>query len=95
MTNRPPEQEQLDDIDTMSETTTDMIQLSASRVGKAINKPLKSRILSPPQVQERTSVKTAKRPYENDHGIKKQKLGQDRPISHFDKQGREIHDQRS
>ena len=33
--------------DTMSEITTDMIQQSASRVAKAINKPLKSRISSP------------------------------------------------
>ncbi|KAK2164193.1 hypothetical protein NP493_1428g00036 [Ridgeia piscesae] len=37
---------ELDDIDTMSETITDMIQQSAS-VAKAINKPLKSRISSP------------------------------------------------
>ena len=32
----------LDDIDTMSETITDMIQQSASGVAKTINKPLKS-----------------------------------------------------
>ena len=36
--------QELDDIDTMSETITDMIQQSASRVAKAINKPLKSRL---------------------------------------------------
>ena len=39
--------QELDDIDTMSEAITDMIQQSASRVPKAINKALKSRILSP------------------------------------------------
>ena len=39
----------LDDIATMSETTKDMIQQCASRVAKAINKPLKSRISSPTQ----------------------------------------------
>ena len=33
----------------MSEAITDMIQQSASRVAKAINKPLKSRISSPTQ----------------------------------------------
>ena len=40
-------QQELDDIDTTRETITDMIQQSASRVAKAINKPLKSRISSP------------------------------------------------
>ena len=35
------------DIDTMNETITDMIQKSASRVAKVINKPLESRISSP------------------------------------------------
>ena len=39
--------QELDDIDTMSATITYMIQQSASRVAKAINKPLKSRISSP------------------------------------------------
>ena len=43
MTRRLPEQE-LDDIDTMSETITDMILQSESRVTEAINKPVKSRI---------------------------------------------------
>ena len=38
---------ELDDIDTMSEAITDMIQQSASRVATAITKPLKSRISSP------------------------------------------------
>ena len=32
--------QELDDIDTMSETIIDMIQQSVRRVGKAINKPL-------------------------------------------------------
>ena len=36
--------QELDDIDTMSETITDTIQQSASRVAKAINTPHKSRI---------------------------------------------------
>ena len=39
--------QELDDIDTMSEAITHMIQYSASRVAKAINKPQKSRISSP------------------------------------------------
>ena len=39
--------QKLDDIDTLSETITDMIQQSMSRVAKAINKPLPSRISSP------------------------------------------------
>ena len=34
--------QELDDIDTMSETITDIIQQSASRVPKAINRPHKS-----------------------------------------------------
>ena len=38
---------ELHDIDTMSETITDMIQQSASRVAKATKKPLKSRISLP------------------------------------------------
>ena len=38
---------ELDDIDTMSETITDMIQQSTSREATAVNKPLKSRIPSP------------------------------------------------
>ena len=38
--------QELDDIDTMSETISDMIQQRASRVSRAINKPLKSRISS-------------------------------------------------
>jgi len=37
---------ELDDIDTMSETITDLIQQSSTRVAKAINKTLKSRISS-------------------------------------------------
>ena len=37
-----------DDIDTMSETITDMIQQSASRAAKAINKPQKLRISPTP-----------------------------------------------
>ena len=36
-----------DDIDTMNETITYMIEQNASRVAKAINKLLKSRISSP------------------------------------------------
>ena len=39
--------QELYDIDTMCETITDMIQQSASRVAKTINKPLKSRISLP------------------------------------------------
>ena len=41
--------QELDDIGTMSQTITDMIHQSAStsRVAKAINTPLKSRISSP------------------------------------------------
>ena len=39
--------QELDDIDTMSETITYNIQQSASRVAKTIDKPLKSRISSP------------------------------------------------
>ena len=38
-----------DDIDIMSEPITHMIQQSASRVAKAINKPHKSRVSSPTQ----------------------------------------------
>ena len=38
---------ELDDIDAMSESITFMIQQSASRVAKAINKSLKLRISSP------------------------------------------------
>ena len=41
--------QELDDIDSMSENITDMIQQSASRVAKAINKPHKSRIPSSPR----------------------------------------------
>ena len=40
-------QQELDDIDTTRETIIDLIQQSASRVAKVINKPLKSRISSP------------------------------------------------
>ena len=39
--------QELDDVDTMSETITDMIQQTALRVAKSINKPLKSMISSP------------------------------------------------
>ena len=39
--------EELDDIDTMSETITDMMQQNALSVAKAINKPHKSRLSSP------------------------------------------------
>ena len=39
--------QELDDIDTMSETITDMVQHSAPRVAKTINKPWTSRISSP------------------------------------------------
>ena len=39
--------QELDDIDTMREIITYMIQQSASGVDKAINKPLKSRLSSP------------------------------------------------
>ena len=39
--------QELDDIDTMSETIADMIQQGASRIAKNINKPLKSRMSSP------------------------------------------------
>ena len=39
--------QQLNDIDTMNETITYMIQKSESRVAKAINKPQRPRILSP------------------------------------------------
>ena len=39
--------QELDVIDTMSETITYMIQQSASRVATAVNKPQKSRISSP------------------------------------------------
>ena len=39
--------QELDDIDTMSETITDMIKQIAPRVAKAINTPLQSRISSP------------------------------------------------
>ena len=42
--------QELEDIDTMSETITGMIQQSASRVAKPINKQLKSRISSPTRV---------------------------------------------
>ena len=45
--NRFDTQQELDDINTTSETITYMIQQSASRVAKAINKPHKSRISSP------------------------------------------------
>ena len=38
--------QELDDIDTMSETITYKIQQSATRVARTIDKPLKSRILS-------------------------------------------------
>ena len=44
--NRFETSQELDDIDTMSETITDMIQHCVSRVAKAVNKPLKLRILS-------------------------------------------------
>ena len=47
LSNRFETVEELDDIGTMSETTVDTIQHSASKVAKAINKPLKSRISSP------------------------------------------------
>ena len=39
--------QELDDIDTMSETIRVMIQLNSSRVAKTINKPLNSMISSP------------------------------------------------
>ena len=39
--------QELDDIDTMSETIADMIQQGASRIAKEINTPLKSRMSSP------------------------------------------------
>ena len=47
MRNRFKTLQKLDVVDTMSELITDMIQQSASRVAKAINKPQKSRISSP------------------------------------------------
>ena len=46
ITNRFQTPQELDDIDTMSETITEIIQQSASRVSKAINQPKKSRISS-------------------------------------------------
>ena len=42
--------QELDDINTMSENITDMIQQTASRVAKAVYKPHKSRISSPTRV---------------------------------------------
>ena len=39
--------QELDDIDTMSETIADMIQQGASIIAKEINKPLESRMSSP------------------------------------------------
>ena len=46
----------LNDIDTMSETTTDMIQQNASRIAKAINKPHKSRISLPTLMTKRREI---------------------------------------
>ena len=47
MKNRFQTPQELDDIDTTSETITDLIQQSASKVAKTISKPQKSRISSP------------------------------------------------
>ena len=46
LSNRFETLQELDDRDTMSETISDMIHLSASRLAKAINTPHKSRISS-------------------------------------------------
>ena len=115
----------------MSETITDVIPHSASRVAKATDKPHNSRISSPTRAlvtkrremagngnnKQRTEYteicKTIKKKAREDtrkynqeiiretimasKSLKivrrTQKLGQDRLITHLDKQGREIHDQ--
>ena len=54
--NRLETLQELDDIDTMSETITDMIQQSASIMAKAANKPLISRISSPTLMTKRREM---------------------------------------
>ena len=116
----------------MSETSTDMIQHSVSRVAKAIMKPQKSRRVSSPTqalvmkqqemvgnrdnkpwIEYSETCKTSKKKATEDirkynHEIiretimaskslrkvqRTQMLGQDRPITLLDKQGRDIHEQ--
>ena len=66
--NRYETLQELDDIDNMSETISDTIQQSASKVAKVINKPPKSRISSP------TTALMTKRREVAENGVNKQRI---------------------
>ena len=66
--------QELDDIDTMSETIIYMIQRSASRVAKAISKPHKSRISSPTRARHEKRHQHEKRREMAENGDIKQRI---------------------